>query len=65
MFIRHLTATTPRLLLLETGIEGVAAYVKENMWAYYILALDSLVEIPGESKVGWYDQEFGETTEIS
>ena len=29
-----------------------------------ILALDSLVEIPGESKAGWYDPEYGETTEI-
>ena len=27
-----------------------------------ILALDSLIEIPGESKVGWYDPESGEVT---
>ena len=30
-----------------------------------ILALDSLVEIHGESRVGWYNPETGEVTDTS
>jgi hypothetical protein len=44
MFIHHLTATMPRLLLSEMGIEGVAVYVKENMWAYYQLIFTLLMK---------------------
>jgi hypothetical protein len=38
-----------------------------SMWTFYekdvsVLALDSLLEIPGESKMGWFNPETGEVT---
>jgi len=44
------------------GCEGAIAV---NQDVKTILAIDSLIEIPGESRMGWYNPESGETAEIS